>query len=457
MLLPSVLVPKALSKRWRFVSPDSARQRGDRELFIWRDPPGWLAVDSRLARCLRALDGTTSAGALAAQFGLDPPERTRLRAVLADLERRGRLRDPERPAAPGIDVPEPKLPLIETVTIRAADRLPLEGSEIAAREAISVLESAPSLLARRATIVLAGAEPLLRPNFVIEIATWGLRHLSEVVVTTGGELVTDDFARRAARIRLQVEVSLAGPAAEPHDAARGPGSFDRALAGVRRLVSRDVHTLLSCAVPGGSPADLEALYDLAAQTGAHEVRVVPPKALGPNRRQAGSRAGLPELSREMRELFERRPELLRYSGRDAFSALASACLRPARRRSCGSGSRRLLIDCDGALYPCSEARLPEFRIANIRDPGFDFEHVWTASLLLGEYRSKTSVERENGGCADCDLRHFCLGGCRAETYAATGRLEARSPRCAELRAAIFELLWSLSERPIALPQGTAYC
>lgn len=455
MLLPSVLAPNALSKRWKFVSPDSARQRGDRELFVWRDPPGWLAVDARLARCLRALDGTRSAAALATELALAPSEKARLRGILADLERRGRLRDAGRPRAPSAEVPEPKLPLIETVTIRVADRTPPEGGGIEAREAISLLESAPSFFARRATIVLAGSEPLLRPDFVIEIATWGLRHLSEVVVTTGGELVTDDFARRAARIRLQVEVSLEGPSAEAHDAARGPGSFDRAVAGIRRLASRDVHTVVSSAVPAGSPRALEALHDLAARTGAHEVRVIPSKVPGPTR--AGAAASLPELLREMRGLFERRPELLRFSGRDPVSALTSACLRPVRRRSCGSGRRKFLIDSDGALYPCSEARLPEFRIANIRDPGFDFEHIWTTSLLLAEYRSKTSVERENGGCADCDLRHFCLGGCRAETYAATGRLEARSPRCGELRAAILELLWSLSERPLSLPQGTAYC
>ena len=150
-------------------------------------------------------------------------------------------------------------------------------------------------------------------------------------------------------------------------------------------------------------------------------------------------------------------ELRRLAGRDAFSILGSTCRLSVRRQSCGSGRRTFLLDSDGALYPCVNTRLPEFRFGGIRDAGFDFETAWRRSHVLAEYRSRTSVERENGGCRDCVVRHWCLGGCRGETYAATGRLEDRSPSCEDLRAAVLEMFWTISEVGGTFDEERRYC
>ncbi len=455
MPLHAVLSPRVLSKQAQFVPPEYSERRGDRELFVWRDPPQWLVVESEVAAFLRALDGRETPGAVAGRMKLGRPLIARARRLLSDLERRGLIRTPGCRSGLVLHLPEPRLPLIENATIRMPARD--EPDALSSRNAIALFESAPHLFARGMIAVLAGEEPLARPDFIFEIAVWSARNFAQTVVSTSGELVTDDFAKRASRARLQVEVLLRGPSAESHDAIRGTGSFERSTAGIRALVARGVHTILGCSVDARNLEEIERFYDLAALTGAQEVRLVRIKALRRSSFDGRARPRLLELARRLREVLARRPELAAYCGRDECSALLSACFRAVRRRSCGTGLRRFLIDSDGALYPCGGARRAEFRIANVRSPAFDFPHVWTSSLILAEYRSKTSVERENGGCFECELRHFCFGGCRGETYAASGRLEGRSPWCEDRRAAVLETLWSLSDRPLAFPESMAYC
>jgi radical SAM protein with 4Fe4S-binding SPASM domain len=224
--------------------------------------------------------------------------------------------------------------------------------------------------------------------------------------------------------------------------------------GVKVLVAKRAHTILSCVCHAENISDLERYYELAESLDVDEVRFVPLKMLGramcgPFRPVSATR-----LLGEARSLFERRPEFLRFA---AFSVLGTTCRRSIRRRSCGSGFRTFLIEADGSLYPCVNSPLPEFRFGNLRDEGFDFERTWRISSVLAEYRSRTSVDRENGGCAGCLVRYWCLGGCRGETYAALGRLEDRSPECEDLRAAIIGMFWTMAERPEIFREERGYC
>jgi uncharacterized protein len=47
---------------------------------------------------------------------------------------------------------------------------------------------------------------------------------------------------------------------------------------------------------------------------------------------------------------------------------------------------------------------------------------------------------EKEGCAECEWRYWCAGGCPLETFQATGRYNTRSPHCAIYRTLIPEVL-----------------
>lgn len=470
-----------LKKRLRLIPPDLSGRRGERRLLVWADVPHWVVVDDWLAAFLEGLDGSRTLEEALGETPSEAPEAERstparlraARGVAEALERRGCLLDAaeSRRKWPGFGRPEPAP--IETVSVRATRRsnqqsarsyrdcgngsARAEEPEIGAKDVIALLESARTVLTRNPALVIVGGEPLLRPDFVVDLASYGRKHRFDTILCTNGTLVTRDLALMAARTKLQVEVSLDGPDAPTHDAVHGTGAFEKAVEGVRALVSRRAHTILGCVCHEGNVSGLEGYYELAASLDVDEVRSVPEKMLGRTRSAPLRPVPVTRLLGDIRSLFQRRSEFLRFAGRDAFSALGTVCRESIRRRSCGSGFRTFLIDSDGSLYPCVNSPLPEFRFGNLRDEGFDFERTWRGSSVLAEYRSKTSVDRENGGCAGCPVRYWCLGGCRGETYAAGGRIENRSPECEDRRAAVLEMFWTLSERPGIFREERSYC
>ena len=86
---------------------------------------------------------------------------------------------------------------------------------------------------------MTGGEVLLRPDFE-ELYLHALGRGLLVTVFTNGTLVTERVADLFDRHRpLLVEVSLYGMTRETYERVTGvPGSFDRCLAGIRRLVDR---------------------------------------------------------------------------------------------------------------------------------------------------------------------------------------------------------------------------
>jgi AdoMet-dependent heme synthase len=88
-------------------------------------------------------------------------------------------------------------------------------------------------------IYFTGGEPFLHPE-LIEILEDTLRHAPCSVLTNGTLLtaVRVNALRTlsdASRYSLEIRVSLDGIDAAAHDAFRGPGAFERALAGLREL------------------------------------------------------------------------------------------------------------------------------------------------------------------------------------------------------------------------------
>jgi sulfatase maturation enzyme AslB (radical SAM superfamily) len=88
-------------------------------------------------------------------------------------------------------------------------------------------------------LYLTGGEPFLHPE--LEAILADLLALAPCTVLTNGTLFTsrrlEELARleRSSRWSLEIRVSLDGHRAAEHDAIRGPGTFERALDGLRQL------------------------------------------------------------------------------------------------------------------------------------------------------------------------------------------------------------------------------
>ena len=417
-------------------------------LLIWRDLPHWMVVDPDFHAFLQRFDGQrTVADALSGSSSAEMDEDALCDTVshLVSIGvLRGELRQPSRRAAPA------RTPsLIENVAVnltRACNlrcRLcynldNLHGTthgELTHREIITFLKQLKGFLVEKPSLFLMGGEPLLCPDKALAVSSFAARAGFQVLISTNGTQITEQFARWARRIGIQVQVSIDGHRADLNDAVRGRGSYAKAAEGLRILVSSGVHSILSMVCHAGNLLHIESFYRFAKSMKVNEARVIPLKRMGG---ALGGRIAPAPVSRivaEMVSMLRAHPEYSELMGRDCLSILAASCAAAVRRTSCGTGLQTLLLDSDGGIYPCLNTCMADFRVANIRDGGFDFGRVWRSSPVLNSVRKQTSVEVPGNACSKCLVRYWCLGGCRGETVATGGTLGSRSCACKDLRNA----------------------
>jgi radical SAM protein with 4Fe4S-binding SPASM domain len=317
--------------------------------------------------------------------------------------------------------------------------------EMTADDVSRVLTQARQLTSEQPSLTLLGGEPLLRPEKVLAVAARAVELGYKPLVSTNGTLISASFARGAERIGLEVQVSLDGHSAALHDLVRGRGVFDRAMDGIRVLVDNGAYTILSLVCHKENVPHLRDFYSLALSLGVAEARFIPLKPMGRAKQWHVEPASIGEILAAGLSAFEAAPAFVGLAGRDCLSIMATTCRLASPRTSCGTGLQTFLLDSDGSVYPCPNTAFPEFRVGNVRDAGFDLERIWEESAVLKDVRRTTAIDAIEPDCADCPVRHWCLGGCRGEAYVHTGSLGGRPPNCEDLFGAVVEMLWAIAE------------
>jgi radical SAM protein with 4Fe4S-binding SPASM domain len=265
-------------------------------------------------------------------------------------------------------------------------------------------------------LILSGGEPLLRPDF-FAIAEHAARRGLAQQIATNGTLVTKETARRLADIGVNAQVSLDGATAAVHDEFRQvPGTWKRAVRGIGHLVEAGVPVMVAAAVTKLNVQEIPALYDLAAELGAHTFRILPFVPSG-----RGATALELEVSpQEMQEVT------VYLAGRQDEGALAVAPMEFECTLAAPPGDRadpRTRIGCDGARAYCTVTSTGELlpcnffagvEAGNVREHGFLW--VWENSRFLSYFRSLT-VSDLHDICRSCGWLSVCRGSCIAANLA----------------------------------------
>jgi radical SAM protein with 4Fe4S-binding SPASM domain len=102
----------------------------------------------------------------------------------------------------------------------------------------------------------------------------------------------------------------------------------------------------------------------------------------------------------------------------------------------------VLLDSDGEIYPCINHHLPEFKAGTIREKSFS--ETWAESPILKNIREVYPNENRNKKCANCVVRHWCLGGCHGETYQVTNSMNSCAIDCEDIKKSVIEMFWLLA-------------
>lgn len=137
--------------------------------------------------------------------------------------------------------------------------------------------------------------------------------------------------------------------------------------------------------------------------------------------------------------------------------MANTCYCSFKNTSCGTGIRTLLLDSDGTIYPCANTAKEEFKLCNINEVNFDFENLWFHSEKLRTFRVRTNIDSMNNICPACSVRRWCLGGCRGESESVSKDISSPAYNCEDVRRAIIETLWILTERKEVITEAARKC
>ncbi|MFI6517607.1 radical SAM protein [Spirillospora sp. NPDC050679] len=260
------------------------------------------------------------------------------------------------------------------------------------------------------TLTFAGGEPTFHRGFADILDAVRASCLTVSMVTNGialGDRMVDLIAG-ARRIR-SVTISIDGATAEANDAVRGKGTFDRAVAGARRLRERYPHAVhLRMTLTRPALATLGAVPQLMERAGVGSLKV--------NRcNPYGRAAARPDLVPSQDEYEAAWDELRTLAERHRFDVEVPSrkyVVEPSGTLGlCRAGEETAEIDGDGSVYPCSFS-WGRFRAGNLLSTSTD------AALLELQRHSIN-----NAFCQRCRGR----GGTRHKPLGHETRLPRRRP------------------------------
>jgi uncharacterized protein len=92
-----------------------------------------------------------------------------------------------------------------------------------------------------------------------------------------------------------------------------------------------------------------------------------------------------------------------------------------RLKGCGAGAEYIAVTPEGDIYPCHQfVGMPEFRMGNVHEASGDTEYHLDPELRA---RFRKLLVPDKDECRTCWARYFCSGGCAANAYHASGRID----------------------------------
>ncbi|MFH0997173.1 MAG: radical SAM protein [Pseudomonadota bacterium] len=274
----------------------------------------------------------------------------------------------------------------------------------------------------RAHVTVTGGEPFVRDDFIPLLERLSReRQYFSLAILTNGTLLTPAVVSSLKKVKPGfVQVSIDGTC-ETHDRIRGKGSFDRAIAGLKFLVSAGIPAYLSFTAQRKNYRDFPAVARLGRQLGVARVwadRMVPCGRGG----ETAENLLTPAETREFFELMlqgRKRGWLKRSCVKLHRSLQFTVTGEPPYR--CSAGDTLVTILSNGDVCPCR--RMP-LVVGNIfREP---LDRLYGSSELFIGLRDR---QRLSKGCEKCFYARSCAGGSRCMACAVYGDPYRADPGC----------------------------
>jgi SynChlorMet cassette radical SAM/SPASM protein ScmE len=294
-------------------------------------------------------------------------------------------------------------------------------------------------------VTLSGGEPFVRRD-LFDLIDGLVTNRMRYAILSNGTLIDDTLLNRfetgKRRPRLNyIQISIDGSRAEIHDRNR-PGSFARALHGLKRLKERGFPVQVRTTISRHNIDDLENIaHLLLEEIGLASFSTNEAAPLGTGCTNRAETALTPADQKKAMAVIDRL--LARYPGRLQAQAGPQAKLKAYRemeraRRTgekradwkmgflsgCGCVFSKIEVLHDGTIVPC--CMLPGLVLGNItRD---SLGEIWLNHPTLQMLRERRNIAMsEVEGCRDCEWNEICNGSCPGLAHQLTGDVNRANP------------------------------
>jgi len=280
------------------------------------------------------------------------------------------------------------------------------------------------------TVKLTGGEPTLNPQFreiVSSIHDAGL----DIIIETNGLLIDDAMALYLKQNNVSfISVSLDGATAQTHEFLRSvPGSYERALNGIKSLIQAGFEPQIICTLHQGNLHEMAAVVTLANQLGCGSVKFNHVQSVGRGKNFSEQQGlGVDEVLQLYRHLEK---EIIPNSHISVYFDVPYAflSLRKLINDHLGRCSVQNILGmlAGGELSLCGiGTTVPELLYGHIAHD--DLREIWYNAPGLVQLRELIPSQIE-GICKYCIHRDLCQGECVAGNFNISGKLNAPNYFC----------------------------
>ena len=271
-------------------------------------------------------------------------------------------------------------------------------------------------------IGFSGGEPLIHPHF-FKLVERCYEYGVETSVVTNGIALSEEVARRLARLEVYVNVSLDGPDRESHEGLRGPGTWERVLEGIEALKTAGAEFSTVLAIYPGNYSKAGDYVRFVRELGLDRASMIPVMNAGRSR-DSGLAIGAKEYLKAI--------ELATSAAEECGLHLSLWCtpfaplVAGTSRISCWSCRLSDVADLDpgGRLLLCD---VIDVVISSVEGKGLRtaLEEFERHPLVL-EISDPPVLPRE---CEECPIAWYCRGGCYARALLERRSLRGADPLC----------------------------
>lgn len=281
-------------------------------------------------------------------------------------------------------------------------------------------------------LVISGGEPLIRRD-IVEILRLAkeVHQIDTVVLLTNGTLVTEKIATVIARYADVVSISVDGFTEEENAKIRGPGSFKKAVEGIKAFQKAGVRIVnLLPTITHQNVHHLDEFKALAEELGTF-ITFSMFLTIGAGGQTEAVR-DLELTHTDMAYLAQK----IAAGNPENVIVMEPCAVGLQATDGCGIGCKLISIDYDGTVYPCHMTMQPKLKMGKY--PESTIQDILVSSPLSAYFQA-LNVDRIYG-CGECSFRYFCGGGCRASAYANAQDLQAHDPGCSFYKPALTKML-----------------